>query len=109
MIRLRQLRVEAHETQACIGAVIGVSGTAVGQYEAGKRRLSPDKVLKLSEYFNCSTDYLLGKSDIRIPKKVNMDIAFSSGFDKLNETNKTIILSTIEGLLAKQKSDEEQK
>lgn len=113
MNRLKQLRIEAEESQEYVGTLIGVSGQAVGQYEAEKRDLSPDKILKLAEHFNCSTDYLLGKSDIRNPGKQidedKLNVAFSSGFDGLNETNKTIIKGAIEGLLAKQKLDEEKK
>ena len=32
--------------------------------------MSPETILKLAEYFNVSTDYLLGKSDIRNPEEI---------------------------------------
>lgn len=74
MNRLKQLRIEADESQEFVGNLIGVSGQAVGQYELGKRDLSPIKIIKLAEHFNCSTDYLLGKSDIRNPEQqINPD------------------------------------
>lgn len=109
MNRLKQLRIELGESQEQIGNIIGVSGQAVGQYELEKRDLSPDKILKLAEHFNCSTDYLLGKSDIRNPEKINideMDIAFASGIKGLNKENQEIAKNIIEGLLAKQKNEE---
>ena len=59
MNKLKQLRIEANESQEYVGTIIGVSGQAVGQYELEKRDLSPDKILKLAEHYNCSTDYLL--------------------------------------------------
>lgn len=74
MNRLKQLRVEADESQEYVGTIIGVSGQAVGQYELEKRDLSPDKILKLADHYNCSTDYLLGKSDIRNPGQQIDDI-----------------------------------
>ena len=70
--------------------------------------MSPDTIIKLSEYFKVSTDYLLGKSDVRNPEKVNIndaDVAFASGVKALNETNKMIIKNTLEALLAKQEQD----
>lgn len=69
MNRLKQLRIETEESQEIIGKLIGVSGQAVGQYELEKRDLSPDKIIILAEHFNCSTDYLLGKSNIRNPEQ----------------------------------------
>lgn len=65
MNRLKQLRTEANESQEYVGTIIGVSGQAVGQYELEKRDLSPDKILKLAEHYGCTTDYLLGKTDVR--------------------------------------------
>ena len=114
MNRLKQLRVEADESQEYVGTIIGVSGQAVGQYELEKRDLSPDKILKLAEHYNCSTDYLLGKSDIRNSESITIDIdeadiAFASGFKGLNDTNKMIIKNTLEALLAKQEKDENTK
>lgn len=53
-----------------------------------------------------------GKSDIRNPITIDEDkinLAFSSGYSGLNETNKNIINATIAGLLAKQKSEESEK
>ena len=95
MNRLKQLRIEAEESQEYVGTLIGVSGQAVGQYEAEKRDLSPDKILKLAEHFNCSTDYLLGKSDIRNPGKQIDDVLNEAmigmskeDYEALNETQK---------------------
>lgn len=80
MNRLKQLRIEADESQEYVGSIIGVSGQAVGQYELEKRDLSPDKILKLAEHYNCSTDYLLGKSDIR-----NIEKEFNFAYHKETE------------------------
>lgn len=82
MNRLKELRQEAHESQDFVGSLIGVSGQAVGQYESEKRDLSPDKIIKLAEHYNCTTDYLLGKSDIRNPEELkNVQFANAGGLD----------------------------
>ena len=36
-------------------------------YEIGKRQLQIDLLIKLAEYYNTSTDYLLELTDIRDP------------------------------------------
>ncbi len=61
MNKLKDLRIKNNELQEDIGKIIGVSGRAIGNYETGKRKMSPEIVLKLAEHFNVTTDYLLGK------------------------------------------------
>lgn len=88
------------------------SSASISQYESGDRIPSDDIKLKMCEVFNCSLDYLMGKSDIRNPEKIDIDdvdIAFANGVKGLNETNKMIIKNTLEALLAKQEKDNETK
>lgn len=65
MNRIKMLREEKGLNQIELGKVINVSGQALGMYENEKRDLSTENVIKLAEFFNVSTDYLLGKSDKR--------------------------------------------
>ena len=67
MNRLKSLRLENNKLQSDIGKILGVSDRAIGNYENGKRDMSPDTSIKLANYFNVSTDYFLGKTDIRKP------------------------------------------
>ena len=83
------------------------SSASISQYESGERTPSDDIKLKMSEIFNCSLDYLMGKTDIRNHEKINMNDA--SGVKALNDTNRMIIENTLEALLAKQEKDKENK
>lgn len=65
--RLKQLREELNMTQKELADKLGISRAAVGLYEQGKRNVDNDTLLKLSEIFNVSTDYLLGNTDIKTP------------------------------------------
>lgn len=67
MNRLKQLRLEKKMLQSDVAKIIDVSDRAVGFYENEKRDMSPDTILKLADFFNVSTDYLLGKTDVRNP------------------------------------------
>lgn len=49
------------------------SSASISQYESGDRVPSDDIKLKMCEIFNCSLDYLMGKSDIRNPEKSDLD------------------------------------
>ena len=73
MNRLKFLRNEKGENLYKIAKYLGVSIQTISNYENEKREMTPDTIIKLANYFNVSTDYLLGKSDIRNPEKFNKD------------------------------------
>jgi len=73
MNRLRFLRNERGESLEKIAKFLSVTIQTISNYETEKRDMTPDTILKLAEYFNVSTDYLLGKSDIRNPEKIDTD------------------------------------
>ena len=106
--RLKELRIEKGLLQSDIAKIIDKSERTVGFYETGERDMNTETLAILADFFNCSIDYLLGKSDVRNPEKINIndaDVAFASGVKALNETNKMIIKNTLEALLAKQEQD----
>ena len=67
---------------------------------------------KMCELFNCSLDYLMCKSDIRNPQKLqldDMDIAFASGIKGLNKEIQESLKNIMDGLLAKQELEDKDK
>ena len=66
--RLKKLRLEKEWTQAYVGEKVGVSDRVIGYYETDNRFPKESSVLKaLADLFDVSTDYLIGKSDMRKP------------------------------------------
>lgn len=61
--RLKYLRSTEDLTQRDLAIKLGITSGAVGMYESGKR--FPDNTIlnKIADYFNVSTDYLLGRTD----------------------------------------------
>lgn len=76
MNRLKFLRNEKGENLEKIAKYLDVSIQTVSNYENEKREMTPETIIKLAEYFNVSTDYLLGKSDIRNPEKKDFRFAY---------------------------------
>lgn len=58
-VRIALLRAEKGWTQAELGRQIGVSASAVGMYEQGRREPSLDIVVRLAREFGVTTDFLL--------------------------------------------------
>lgn len=82
MNRLKLLRNERNESLEKIAKYLSVSIQTISNYENEKREMTPDTILKLSEYYNVSTDYLLCKSDIRNPEELkNVSFANAGGLD----------------------------
>ncbi|HEM3505060.1 TPA: helix-turn-helix domain-containing protein [Streptococcus suis] len=67
--RLKQLRKEAGLTQKSIADHFNIKQPTYSQWEQGKRGPSDETLQRFASFFNVSTDYLLGNSDIRNPEE----------------------------------------
>ena len=91
MNRLRFLRNEKGESLGEIAKYLNVTIQTISNYETEKRDMTPDTILKLAQYFNVSTDYLLGKTNIRDSivsiSKIPILGTVKAGYDWLAEEN----------------------
>lgn len=72
--RIESERIRLGLNQIELAKKLNLSSSAsISQYESGDRIPSDDIKLKMCEIFNCSLDYLMGKSDIRNPEKADLD------------------------------------
>ena len=65
MHRIKILREESGYTQQELADKLDGAKSTVAMYENETRKPSMEVLIKLSEIFNCSIDYLLGKTDVR--------------------------------------------
>lgn len=61
--RLVQLQTEHNLLKKDIAEAVGISTMAYYRYESGKRLPDVAILTKLADFYNISTDYLLGRSD----------------------------------------------
>ncbi len=59
-MNLKELREKSRISQKELADYLGISQNAVSLYEIGKREPNIKTLIKLSDYFNVSVDYLLG-------------------------------------------------
>ena len=92
------------------------SSASISQYESGDRIPSDDIKLKMCEIFNCSLDYLMGKSDIRNPEKTQYDplglakIGFSmKDYNPPTDKQREQLAELIKVVLKDNKKDKEDK
>ncbi|AWW28351.1 MULTISPECIES: helix-turn-helix domain-containing protein [unclassified Acetobacterium] len=62
-LRLKTLRQQKNINQAELGKILDVGKTTISNYETGYSVPDLETVVKLADYFNVSTDYLLGRTD----------------------------------------------
>ena len=73
MNRIKSLREELHMTQQDLANKLDGAKSSIAMYENETRKPSMEVLIKLSEIFNCSIDYLLCKTDIRNPENLDTD------------------------------------
>lgn len=102
--KLKELRLEKNINQSELGKIIGISPSTVGMYEREQRFPDKDILLKIADYFEVTVDYLLGRTDEKIPKpkldesiktisakkiNINEDLP-DEAYDKINEYIKMV-------------------
>ncbi len=66
--RLRALRRAKDISQGKLGQLLGVTATQIGDMEHGKTTTSMSRLYQLAQYFEVSSDYLLGLTDDPAPR-----------------------------------------
>ena len=61
--RIRNLREDADKTQQEIAEYLGTSQTMYARYERGANEMPIRHLIKLSDYYQVSLDYLCGRTD----------------------------------------------
>lgn len=64
-MRLKELREDNDIKQQTVADYLHIKQNTYSQYENGKRQLSIDVLIKLSKFYNVSTDYILGLTDTK--------------------------------------------
>ncbi len=66
MKRIAELRKEKHLNQTGLGLKLNVSQKMISAYESGAHQPSIETLIRMSEIFNVSVDYIIENSDIRM-------------------------------------------
>ncbi|SHF50996.1 helix-turn-helix domain-containing protein [Caloramator proteoclasticus] len=61
--RIKKLRTEKQITQPELAKILGVSRSTIAMYENNEREPNIKTINKIADFFNVTTDYLLGRTD----------------------------------------------
>lgn len=100
---IKKLRIEKEWTQEYVANKLNISVGALSRYETGMYEpKSLDLVKDFANLFCVSTDYLLGKTDIRQPitqinfEKHLLNSKFAEKYNKLTDEQKKTLDSLVE-------------
>lgn len=94
--RLALLRTSRNLSQQALAKELAFSDGAIGMWELNKRMPNLTTLIKIADYFDVSTDYLLGveKNDI-LNDFTPFDIQIIKEFHKANDQCQTAILTLL--------------
>ena len=104
MLKLKELREELNLSQLDIAKGIETSQRNISRWENGTNEPTSSFVVKLSDYFQCTTDYLLGReNEYGIIETKNNSLSENENqlvnlFRKLNERDQNKVLGYIQAL-----------
>ena len=114
MIRLKELRMEQGKTQEEMAKRLGISRQVYANYENEINEPSLEMLAKMGDYFQCSLDFLIGRSDdfgnITVTGDGSADVtveekALVQDFRLLAQTEKVQVSGYLHYLAEKAKKD----
>lgn len=82
---LLSLRKSKGYSQADVAEYLGITTAAYQNYEAGRREANYNNIIKLAEYYNVTTDYLLGRQNSNPPSDPIEEFADKKSLKDLEE------------------------
>ncbi len=103
---LKTLRTQAGLSQQKLADIIGTSQQSINKYENQNIEPDIDTLIKLSDIFNTSVDYIIGNTDItdrielKTPFELNDDeSALINKYRKINKSQKKCIHNIIDNFI----------
>ena len=105
--KLKELRESRHLTQTGMGARIGVTQQNISRYERDVSTMPVEILLETADYFNVTTDYLLGRSEVKrnlegqvqVNRKIEEYFDLVEMYQDLDARDREIVLSTIVAMI----------
>ena len=116
--RIKQLRENRGLIQEILASELGITQQMLSKYERDILCIKVDVLMKIAEYFNVTTDYLLGvsevKRDLQGQMKMNKTldtyydlIEIYKGLDEYDQEMVWSIMQTVKKTCEKRKRDKE--
>ena len=79
--KVYEFRVLKRMTQQELADLFNTGKASISHYESNRKIPDANNIERYAEFFNTSTDYILGKSDIRNPKSKEVNVTTKNDFE----------------------------
>lgn len=101
--RIKELRLQKGMTQEDFADVLGLSQQTIAMWENGKSSPKIDALNAMADYFEVTTDYLLGRTEQKpTPPLSEEQILLLGDFEELDTINRQKVFSYIRDLIRSQ-------
>lgn len=91
MNRIKELRTAAGMSQAELGQALGCVGQTVSKLEKESRQLDPAMINALCDFFECTADYLLGRSQSPQPILTDRQLCLLDAYKAADDRDRDYI------------------
>ena len=88
--RLKELRKQAHLTQVELAKRLGIGQSSYADWERGKKKPTPENLVKIAQVLSVSIDYLVGNSEEKSDELDNIELLFRMNSKGMTEEEKEI-------------------
>lgn len=89
-VRLKELRKQAHLTQVEFAKRLGIGQSSYADWERGRKKPTQENLVKISQVFSVSIDYLVGNSEEKSNDLDNVELLFRMNSKGLSKEEKEI-------------------
>lgn len=102
MKRLKELREGKRISQQKLAIDLNISQASISKYEIGSAEPDINSIIRISDYFGVTTDYLLGNSAVKFPLSQSdlseEEVNLLADYRKLDSLRKQKISAYLKGL-----------
>lgn len=91
MNRIRELRKNQGWLQSDLAIRLNTTAVSIGRYETEQRQLDPETIFKLCDIFDCSADYLLGRSALPAPELSDEETELLLAFRRADDRSREMV------------------
>lgn len=91
--RLKELRIKKQISQSDLALELNLSNRTISMYEQGNSEPNVETLIRIANYFDVTTDFLVGLTDV---KTTNLDISYMANYLGLNENTISSLHSFIQ-------------
>lgn len=97
MNRIKDLRLSNNWRQEDLATKMNTAKSVISRYETGKLDLDTDLINRLCDLFGCTSDYLLGRSDVPYAAVAAEDAALLASYHSAPENVRAAISVLLSG------------